>query len=82
MTTESFNESLNRYQIKIQRTAVEVLQINIGKRCNQACHHCHVESSPLRTENMELKTVDRIIELINASPSIHTIDITGGGTGA
>lgn len=78
MTTESFNESLNRYQIKIQRTAVEVLQINIGKRCNQACHHCHVESSPLRTENMELKTVDRIIELINASPSIHTIDITGG----
>ena len=57
---------------------IETFQINLGKKCNQACHHCHVEASPIRTENMDEKTVDRCIEIIKNSPNIKTVDITGG----
>jgi radical SAM/Cys-rich protein len=50
----------------------------MGKLCNQACHHCHVEAGPNRTENMTEKTVLRLLELLEKSPHIHTVDITGG----
>ena len=29
---------------------LRTLQINIGYVCNLACNHCHVESSPARTD--------------------------------
>ncbi len=35
------------------RARTRVLQLNIGLYCNQACTHCHVESSPKRTEMMD-----------------------------
>lgn len=57
---------------------MEILQINVGKFCNQACSHCHVEAGPKRTEIMEQKTAERLIELLDRSPTIHTVDITGG----
>lgn len=74
----AFQKTLKDNGLNIQRIETEVLQVNIGRRCNQACHHCHVESSPKRTENMDEKTVDRLLEVLQASPSIHTVDITGG----
>ncbi len=75
---KSFRESLSHHGLKIERGSVEILQVNIGRLCNQACHHCHVEAGPKRTENMNAKTVDRVIELLKASKTIHTVDITGG----
>ncbi len=74
----TFQESISQHGLKIERTPVETLQVNIGRRCNQACHHCHVESGPLRTENMEGATLDRVIELMQNTPTIKTVDITGG----
>jgi radical SAM/Cys-rich protein len=74
----SFQKKIEEHAIPILRNSVEVVQVNIGRVCNQACHHCHVESGPNRTENMEGKTVDRVIELIRSSQSVHTVDITGG----
>lgn len=62
----------------VQRSVPEVLQINIGLYCNQACGHCHVESSPLRTEQMAAETAARCLKLLESTPSIHTLDITGG----
>ncbi len=75
---KSFLSSLQENNLNIRRTHLEIVQVNIGKVCNQACYHCHVESSPQRTENMDQKTVDRLIDLIKISPSFHTVDITGG----
>ena len=75
---KSFRESLIESGLEIKRTSVEVLQVNVGRLCNQACHHCHVEAGPKRTENMEAKTVDRVIELLEKSETVHTVDITGG----
>lgn len=62
----------------LPRLATTMLQVNVGLYCNQACTHCHVESSPKRKETMEASTVERIMELLAASPGVATLDITGG----
>lgn len=74
----SFSETLKKNKLTLKRTPTEILQVNIGKRCNQACLHCHVEAGPKRTENMEKKTVDRLLTLLDECKSIHTVDLTGG----
>lgn len=58
--------------------SIETLQVNVGKLCNQACLHCHVDASPVRTEMMEEKTVARIIEILAQHDEIRNLDITGG----
>ena len=60
------------------RDEVKTLQINVGKFCNQACHHCHVEAGPKRTEIMPLEVAQRVLRVLAASPSITSVDITGG----
>lgn len=61
-----------------ERKPCKTLQMNIGLYCNQACTHCHVESSPLRKEMMSDAVVDRCLYLLRASPSVTILDITGG----
>ena len=58
-------------------TAVGIFQMNVGKRCNQACHHCHVDAGPDRTEVMPADVVDACLRFLEAS-DIPTLDITGG----
>lgn len=66
-------------QETLKKKECKILQINIGLFCNQACSHCHVESSPLRKEeNMSDDTIIQCIKLLKATPSITTVDITGG----
>mmetsp|Transcript_8401 Transcript_8401/g.25386 ORF Transcript_8401/g.25386 Transcript_8401/m.25386 type:complete len:282 (-) Transcript_8401:1089-1934(-) len=62
----------------LTRGPATTLQLNIGLYCNQACTHCHVESSPKRTEMMDRKTVDACVGLMKSSSDITTVDITGG----
>lgn len=58
---------------------IEVFQINIGKLCNQACAHCHVDAGPDRKEeNMGRATLEKCLDIIASVPSIQTVDITGG----
>ena len=56
---------------------LEVIQVNIGLVCNLICRHCHVNSSPRRTEAMDWKTMDAILRLAEEL-DVKTIDITGG----
>ncbi len=60
------------------RRALTTLQVNLGKRCNQACTHCHVEAGPTRTENMDAHTADRLVELMRDAERLATVDLTGG----
>ncbi len=57
--------------------SIDTIQVNIGLRCNLACRHCHVESSPSRREEM---TWDTIVHVLDAATKANatTIDITGG----
>ncbi len=62
----------------IRPVTPEILQINIGKLCNQSCAHCHVDAGPDRKqENMSQETLEKLLDLIDAHP-FTTIDITGG----
>ncbi len=60
------------------RERVTTLQVNIGLRCNLACHHCHVESGPKRSERLTAQGLARILELLARSPEVEILDITGG----
>ncbi len=62
----------------LKRALPSTLQVNVGKLCNQACHHCHVEAGPGRTEVMDERTAARVLEWLSASPSVRRFDLTGG----
>lgn len=62
----------------LKKKKVEILQANIGLYCNQACSHCFVESSPKRKEMMGRDIAERCLYILENSPSIHTLDLTGG----
>jgi radical SAM/Cys-rich protein len=75
----TFASALDAYGFgALRRHRVQTLQINVGKVCNQACHHCHVDAGPKRTEMMERRTAERVIELLQNTPGVETVDITGG----
>ena len=57
---------------------LDVLQMNVGKRCNQACHHCHVDAGPDRREMMPDDIVDACLAAAGPGRAIPTLDITGG----
>ena len=66
---------------RLHAAKLHTLQVNIGLRCNLACSHCHVDSSPQRigdSENMSAATADRLLAWIAEHPQITTIDFTGG----
>ncbi len=56
---------------------IDLLQVNLGKRCNLSCRHCHVNAGPARTEIMTKSILAKCLEILRAYP-ISAIDITGG----
>jgi radical SAM/Cys-rich protein len=70
-----FRKKLNS---PLTKSKITVLQINLGKRCNLACTHCHVEASPKRTEELSPEVCNQLIELIYRFPQIKIVDLTGG----
>ncbi|HEX8246235.1 MAG TPA: radical SAM protein, partial [Longimicrobium sp.] len=63
--------------LPLRAAGVEILQLNVGRKCNQTCRHCHVDAGPDRTETMPDAVVDRCLEIIETT-DIPTVDITGG----
>jgi len=57
---------------------LEILQINVGYMCNMECTHCHVDASPRRKEITPKTVLEKCLEVIDSTPSIHTVDLTGG----
>jgi radical SAM/Cys-rich protein len=72
-----FEEKLAAHGLELCADTVETLQVNVGKLCNQACKHCHVDASPSRTEIMTRETAEQVIAAVRRF-RIHTLDITGG----
>ncbi len=58
-------------------TGIDVLQLNVGKVCNQTCRHCHVDAGPDRREVMTRRTMDACLRVLERT-TIPTVDITGG----
>jgi len=61
----------------LRATGVQVLQINVGKVCNQTCKHCHVDAGPHRRESMSRETAEWCMRVLERT-TIPTVDITGG----
>lgn len=74
----TFESVLRQHRLQLDRRRLEILQVNVGLRCNQACHHCHVEAGPKRTEMMDERTALRVLDLLARAPAVHTLDLTGG----
>lgn len=62
----------------LTKKRITLLQINLGKRCNLACSHCHVEAGPKRTEEISPEICQQLIEIIHKFPEIKIVDLTGG----
>lgn len=65
-------------EVPLMRRRVDTLQVNVGRVCNQACLHCHVEAGPKRSETMSEEIAKQVIALLASSPDTKTLDITGG----
>ena len=79
MSDTRFAESLSHHGlVPLRRRAPVTVQVNVTKRCNLACQHCHVASSPRRREEIDRRTAERIVELLERSPSVRSVDLTGG----
>ncbi len=61
----------------VVRLSLEVLQVNLGYRCNQQCIHCHVNAGPEREEMMVKSTINQVIDFLRSSP-VKKLDLTGG----
>jgi radical SAM/Cys-rich protein len=74
---QPFAVRLNLNGAGLRRRAVDVLQVNLGRYCNLACIHCHVEAGPTRREMMSRENVDAVLRFLGET-NIPTLDITGG----
>ena len=74
-----FNEYLKRAnEFPLKPSSLEIMQINVGKMCNQVCEHCHVDAGPDRKEIMTRSTMEECLAALDSCPSITTLDLTGG----
>ena len=72
-----FDERLSSHGLHLSRTALQTLQINVGRKCNQTCCHCHVDAAPWRSEMMSREVAHRVGAWIREHrPTV--VDITGG----
>jgi len=62
---------------EISRDNLTTLQVNLGYLCNQQCLHCHVNAGPKRTEIMDKRNIDFVLEFL-ASSKVSLLDLTGG----
>jgi hypothetical protein len=73
-----FGRLLQARGIDLPPLSIETLQANITKLCNQSCRHCHVDSSPARTEKLSREGIEMLVRILAAHPQIAKLDITGG----
>jgi radical SAM/Cys-rich protein len=75
---EGFESALRRSGLgPLRPTGIEILQMNLGKLCNQTCRHCHVDAGPDRRESMSDAVIEACLAALGAT-AIPTLDITGG----
>lgn len=73
-----FKEKLSETNLfPLMPTNINILQINVGKMCNQVCKHCHVDAGPDRKEIMSLQTLTQCLEIIK-NYKFSSVDLTGG----
>jgi radical SAM/Cys-rich protein len=75
---QPFDQALTENGLEpLRASGIAVLQVNVGRVCNQTCVHCHVDAGPDRRESMSRETAEACLRVL-AETDIPTLDITGG----
>ena len=74
----NFYKTLKDNRQELPPVGIDTLQVNVTRLCNQSCVHCHVDASPRRTEQMDIETANRCLEILGEHKQIKNLDITGG----
>ena len=61
----------------IKRGKLDILQVNLGYKCNLSCVHCHVNAGPTRTELMNRENIELLLAFVDRH-DISVLDLTGG----
>ena len=56
---------------------IDIIQVNIGCKCNMTCRHCHVTAGPDRKQEMDRETMETVLDVLKDN-TINCLDITGG----
>ncbi|MBL1208549.1 arsenosugar biosynthesis radical SAM (seleno)protein ArsS [Geminocystis sp. GBBB08] len=78
VTTDQITNFTDKISHSLPKEKITVLQINLGRKCNLVCNHCHVEASPKRKEELTPEICQQLVTIINNFPQIKIIDLTGG----
>ena len=73
----SFTQKIKNFGLELKPTSLTTLQVNLTKLCNQACRHCHVDSSPKRREMLSEESVKKVLALLT-DDNFKILDLTGG----
>jgi len=73
----TFIDTVKRNGIKLTRSCLTTLQVNVGDLCNQSCRHCHIGASPGGKKIMRREIVDKCLEFLAINKGL-ILDITGG----
>jgi radical SAM/Cys-rich protein len=73
-----FKAMLKKHDLNPSPISIGTLWVNVTRRCNQACVHCHVAASPSRTEEMSRTTIDQCLNVLASYDFLENVDITGG----
>ena len=77
----AFDEKVSRSGLaELKPGELKIFQINVGKWCNKACKHCHVDASPSRTEAMSRETMEKCFFNDTATTEIYTLVVPAGAT--
>jgi radical SAM/Cys-rich protein len=75
----SFDKKLMEHGYSAPKAdTVSILCVLTGNRCNLKCTHCYLESSPDKTEEMSLKTIDKLLTILEQNKQIKDLELTGG----
>ncbi len=75
----AFADQLKQHNLfPLKPTGATILQVNVGKMCNQSCRHCHVDAGPDRREIMTRETMQLCLDVLGQNPELTTVDLTGG----
>ena len=72
-----FLETLAGLGVRLRADTVEILQVNLGYRCNLSCLHCHIQAGPQRRESMAPETLEHVLRALERY-EIPRLDLTGG----
>ncbi len=74
----AFKDNLKKNGLyPLKPSSIEVFQLNLGKMCNQTCHHCHVDAGPDRKEIMSQETMELALGVLRKH-RFSIVDLTGG----